>query len=268
MTASPESVFDSFRLKGRVAFISGASGHLGTAMAQALAQAGAHVILNGRDKSRLEQLAHEISDSGASAECHAFDIGDLERARTFFASRERIDIIVNNAVSMTTKLFADISEREFEETYRTAVIAPFEIVRAALPALRNAVAAAGEASVVNIASMYGTVAPDSRIYSHSEQASPIHYGPAKAAVQQLTRHLASVFGREHIRVNCIAPGPFPRRSIATADPAFEARLADRTMLGRLGLPGEIAGPLLFLASPASSFVTGTTLAVDGGWTVW
>ena len=116
--------------------------------------------------------------------------------------------------------------------------------------------------------MYGVVAPDSRIYARPEQASPAHYGPAKAALIQLTRHLAAELGPEKIRVNALVPGPFPRAAVRADDPAFADRLGSRTMLGRTGEAGEIAGPLLFLASPASSFVTGTALAVDGGWTAW
>src|SRR5579864_7834961 len=88
----------------------------------------------------------------------------------------------------------------------------------------------------------------------------LHYGPAKAALLQLTRHLAAELGPEGIRVNALVPGPFPRQ----AEAEFGKRLAARTMLGRLGKPGEIAGPLLLLASPASSFITGSALSVDGG----
>ena len=184
--------------------------------------------------------------------------------RRFFAGRERLDILVNNAVAMQVKPFAALEPADFAATYASAVTSGFEAVRAALPALKRAAAEAGDASVVNIASMYALVAPDARLYAEPGQQSPFHSGPAKAALLQLTRHLAVELGPDHIRVNALVPGPFP----AHAEAEFAKRLAARTMLGRLGQKSEIAGPLLFLASPASSFITGSALTVDGGWTAW
>ena len=268
MRLNPPSTSQLFRLEGRTAFVSGAAGHLGRAMAHCLAEAGAHVIVNGRKRETLEAVVTSIEAGKGSAEPAAFDVGDINSARKFFASRPRLDILVNNAITMTPRSFDTLSEKDFAETYSTGVIAPFEMARAALPALREAVRKTGEASVVNIASMYATVSPDARIYARPEQASPFHYGPAKAALLQLTRHLAAEFGKEKIRVNALVPGPFPRESVSDADPAFAERLAGRTMLGRIAHADEIRGPLLFLASTASSFVTGAALAVDGGWTVW
>lgn len=258
------SIASAFRLDGRTAFVSGAAGHLGRAMTVALAEAGAHVILNGRDESRLKDFEGELKAAGLSCERAAFDMGDFEKVRSFFGKRERLDILVNNAISMSPRPMEALEPSAFEETYRTSVTAAFEAVRAARASLR----ASGKASVINIASMYGMVAPDARIYSKPSQASPFHYGPAKAALIQLTRHLAAELGPENIRVNALVPGPFPKPSVAENDPAFAGRLASRTMLGRTGAADEIAGPLLFLASSASSFVTGTALVVDGGWTAW
>lgn len=254
----------NFRLDGRIVFVSGAAGHLGRAICGALNEAGAHLVLNGRDAARLEDFAKDLR----SAEIAAFDVSDFGAVRKFFAGRDRLDVIVNNAISMTPRPRDELAPEDFDRTFRSSVTAAFEIVRAALPALRCAVKAAGEASVINIASMYAAVAPDARIYARPEQASPFHYGPAKAALIQLTRHLAAEFGPERIRVNAVVPGPFPRPDVTTADRQFAERLAAKTMLGRLGEACEIAGPVQFLASPASGFITGAALAVDGGWTAW
>lgn len=259
---------DIFRLDGRVAFVSGAAGHLGRAMSRALADAGAHVILNGRNEQRLRDFAAELKAANHSAECAAFDIADVVRVREYFSGVKRLDILVNNAISMTPKPRAELEPQDFAQTFQSSVVASFESVRAALPALRAGAAAAGDASVINISSMYGVVSPDSRIYAKPEQASPFHYGPAKAALMQLTRHLAAELGPEKVRVNSLVPGPFPRAEVAQKDPAFAERLAARTMLGRTATADEMRGPLLFLASRASSFVTGSAVTVDGGWTAW
>lgn len=265
MQHAPQALF---RLDGRVAFVSAAPGHLGSAMARVLAGAGAHVIVNARNDERLKKFQQSLCAEGHSVQRATFDVADARQVRAFFRNVPRLDILVNNAISMTPKPFQALEPSDFAQTYASSVTAAFEMVRAARPALRAAASEAGEASVINIASMYGLVSPDARLYGQPDQASPFHYGPAKAALLQLTRHLAAEVGPENIRVNALVPGPFPTADVQAKDPEFAARLAGKTMLRRLGGAEEIAGPLLFLASRASSFVTGSALTVDGGWTAW
>ena len=122
-------------------------------------------------------------------------------------------------------------------------------------------------SIINYCSMYGIVSPDLRIYGDNPQKQPPNYGAGKAGVAQITRYAAGALAQYGIRVNSITPGPFPNPRNQD-DAAFNAQLANKTMLGRFGQSYEIAGAILLLASDASSFMTGSNVTVDGGWTAW
>jgi NAD(P)-dependent dehydrogenase (short-subunit alcohol dehydrogenase family) len=262
-----------FRLDGRVAFLSGATGHLGRAMAVAMASAGAHVVLNARNADALESLAKTLQDQGQKVSVACCDITDKGAVGEHIAKigREhgRLDVIVNNASAGRTGTIESASAEDFEQLYRVNVVASFEILQAALPLLReSARKTPGGASVVNIASMYGSVSPDPSIYGTSGANNPPHYGAAKAALIQFTRYAACHLASDRIRVNCISPGPFPAAKYLERDPQFAERLSAKNPMGRIGDPMELQGPLLFLASDASSYVTGIDLAVDGGWTAW
>jgi NAD(P)-dependent dehydrogenase (short-subunit alcohol dehydrogenase family) len=123
-------------------------------------------------------------------------------------------------------------------------------------------------SIVLFASMYGLVAPDPRIYRPPMNPNPLEYGVGKAGVIQMAKYLGACWGPRGIRVNAIAPGPFPNTAVQQQHPEFVERLAARVPLDRIGKPEEIAGVVAFLAADASSYLNGTTIAVDGGWTIW
>jgi NAD(P)-dependent dehydrogenase (short-subunit alcohol dehydrogenase family) len=258
-----------FDLLGRVVLVTGSTGHLGQAMATGLADAGATVLLNSRTPQKVADQVTALSAKGRVIEAVAFDITDETERRTALGGiarrHGRLDGIVNNAYAAPT----GEGPRAFLEAYEVAVASAWALVTDALDLLGVAAAQNhGGASVVNIASMYGVVSPDPRIYSNVTPPNPPFYGPAKAALLQLTRHLACEFGPRKIRVNAISPGPFPAPAVGQADPDFVERLGGRTALGRIGQPLELTGPLIFLLSDASSFVTGANLVVDGGWTSW
>src|SRR5579864_285550 len=268
-----EDVFSQFRLDGRVALLTGAAGHLGRFMAQALAQAGAHVVLNGRNSAALEALLQEISGRGVACSIACFDVTDESAVREHVAriakTHGRLDVLVNNASSGSPGTLETAKATDFEQIYRVNVIGAFQLLQCALPILREAAShRQGGASVVNISSMYGSVSPDPAIYGTSGANSPPYYGAAKAALLQFTRYAACHLAADRIRVNCISPGPFPAERYLQRDPDFAGRLQAKTPMRRTGDPSELQGPLLFLASDASSYVTGVNLAVDGGWTAW
>lgn len=254
-----------FNLHGRVAFLSGAAGHLGSSMAEALADAGAFVLLNGRNVDRLKDLEARLIGRGLGARACPFDVADGKAVDEFFRNAMvefgRLDILINNAYSGKAASIESATASDFAHAYDIGVTAAFRCVKAALPALR----VAEGASVINVASMYGTVSPDPRIYGSSGMNNPPFYGAAKGALIQLTRYLAVHLASDAIRVNALSPGAFPPSSVA---PVFRCRLVEKIPLGRVGSPADLAGAVVFLASPASAYVTGINLPIDGGWTAW
>jgi NAD(P)-dependent dehydrogenase (short-subunit alcohol dehydrogenase family) len=273
MPSPPLDVFAQFRLDGRVALITGAAGHLGRAMAQALAAAGAHVVLNGRRRGPLDQLAAEVVGRKQAASVACFDVtrqDDVRRHVQELGDRfGRLDVLVNNASAGKPGTFQSASAADFQAAYQVNVVAAFELLQNALPWLRVAGQQNwGGASVINISSMYAGVSPDPTIYGTSGANNPPYYGAAKAGLTQLTRYAACHLAADKIRVNCISPGPFPAPQYLERDPEFSERLGRKNPMHRTGEPCEIQGAILFLASDASSYVTAANLPVDGGWTAW
>lgn len=270
----PESsIMQRFRLDGRVVLVTGASGHLGSAIARAVTQAGGVVVLAGRSAERLAPVAADIAGFGGQTHALVFDVGQPQACRDAVARLAdrcgSLGGIVNCAYGGLPGTVESARENDFDLAFQQNLTGPFALIQAALPLLRASAAIhPGGAAIVNIASMYGHVSPDPRIYGASGKNNPPYYGASKAALLQLTRYLAAHLGPDRIRVNSVSPGPFPPPAIAETSPVFHAHLCEKTPLGRIGVASEVAGPVVFLLSEAAAFVTGADLAVDGGWTAW
>ncbi len=260
------SVQKLFDLSGRVALVTGASGHLGGALARGLAEGGATVIASSRECDRARAVANSLSSPTGAAHA-AIELDHMDEASVesgFAAALEaagRVDILVANGHEHVKNDWTDVSGDEFTRQLANAT-GYFLLARRVRD---HAARRGGGASVVFIGSMYGQVASYPDAYADICAASPVAYHTLKGGILQMTRHLAVYWARDGVRVNCLSPGPFPADDVSAE---LKDRLATRSPLGRMGSPEELKGALVFLASDASSYVTGQNLVVDGGWTAW
>jgi gluconate 5-dehydrogenase len=249
------SVFD---LSGKTALITGSGSGLGFAMARGLAEAGARVVLNGRDPAKLEAAAGTLRASGLTIETASFDVADSASVdagiRDLVARVGAIDILVNNAGVQHRGPIEEFSDADWRRLMATNLDAPFFLARAVIPAMK----ARRAGKIINIGSLMSRLA----------RPTTVPYQTSKGGIAMLTRGLAVELAPFNIQVNAIAPGFFRTEMNAalTGNPEFSAWVEKRTPAGRWAAPQELAGAAVFLASPASAFVTGQILYVDGGFT--
>ena len=249
------SPFDlpSFDLTGRVALVTGGNGGIGLAMAAGMAAAGAKVLLTGRDAAKGDAAAAGIDGAAFTAA----DLTRPEAAAELVAAAEarfgRLDILVNNAGMSVRKLPQDLSLAEWRSVLDLNLTSAFLLSQAAYPAMRRA----GRGKIINIGSML------SRFGAPYATA----YGASKGGIVQLSRSLASAWAADGIQVNAVLPGWIDTQLTRDARDqvdGLEARVTARTPAGRWGVPADMAGVAVFLASAASDFVTGAAIPVDGG----
>jgi NAD(P)-dependent dehydrogenase (short-subunit alcohol dehydrogenase family) len=254
----PQARFD---LSGRVAVVTGASSGLGVELAHALAGAGARLVVAARRIDRLDAVVSRLTRDGADAlavQCDLHSERDIDRlVDTTLAHYGAVDILVNNA-GMTEVVAA---EAEPIETFDRVMSVNLRGVFLCTQRFGRPMLAAGRGSVVNVASVLGLVG--------SGQIPQASYAASKGAVINLTREIAAQWARRGVRVNAIAPGWFESEMTGEmfGDERSQRWMRGRAPMGRPGVAGELDGALLFLASDASSFVTGQTIAVDGGWSI-
>lgn len=256
-----------FDLSGKVAIVTGASGWLGSAMSRALAEAGATLVVTSRDAEQASSFAATLPGSGHLG--LAFSQDDTDSIPAFVSQvvdqAGQIDILVNNAYGGTAPDIDTASAEDFDRAYHTGVTAYFLLARQVVLHLRER---GVPGSIINIGSMYGVVASYPEAYVDLPINSPPNYHGLKGGIVHLTRHLAAYWAADSVRVNTISPGPFPSPRVKDSMPGFIARLDAKTPMGRMGLPHELKGIVVLLASDAGSYITGQNILVDGGWTAW
>src|SRR5215831_1265174 len=249
---------DLFDLSGKTAVVTGGSRGIGLMIARGLLEAGARVYISSRKADACAAAERELTrygkivaipaDLSTEAECLrlAGEVGQREPA---------LHVLVNNAGATWGAPLAEFPADAWDKVLDLNVKAPFFLTRALLPQLEAAATADDPARVINIGSIDGIQVPILETYSYSS---------SKAAIHQLTRHLARGLGRKHITVNAIAPGPFESKMMAETLRNFGDSIAASSPLNRIGRPDDMAGAAIFLASRAGAYVTGAVLPVDGG----
>jgi NAD(P)-dependent dehydrogenase (short-subunit alcohol dehydrogenase family) len=265
------SVFDLFRLNGKIALVVGGARHLGYDMASALAEAGCAVVVTSRTRESAEAAAARLaSDHGVNTLGLALDhrkpdaiSATLEKVSAW---RGPIDILVNNAgggSGTKSGAWLDRSPADIASLVETNLLGAMYCCQAAA----RTMVPRHTGKIINIASVSGLLGRDRRVYERNGMnGQPVDYAAAKAGVIGMTRDLAGLLSPSGICVNAISPGGFERSQMPRG---FVADYSDRTPLGRMGRDGiDVKGAVLFLASPASDYVTGHNLVVDGGFSLW
>lgn len=269
-----------FSVSDKTVVLTGASGFLGSAFAQTFLENGARVIVLGRSEKLDAHLARWKSDFGPDlVDGYRFDMGDPEKLNQtldeIISKEPHIDVLINNAHELgpltgfntQAGTLDNCTLEQWTRNLAGGVVWPFITTQK----LGQIMKRQNAGSIINISSMYAVVAPSPDLYEGTEFGNPPGYSASKSAMLGFTRYVASYWGKYGIRANAILPGPFSNTDYSSTnsvdrDSPFLSRLRSRTCLKRLGVPHELAGALLFLASEASSFMTGQALIVDGGWT--
>ena len=271
-------IMDKFSLNGRTALVTGGAGLLGRQFTRTLGEAGAKVVVADLDQKAAEEQAQALIQDGIDAVAVAVDVTDPESVsamvKTAVEQFGSLDVIVNSA-AMDPKFDKENLGQQSDNAFETY---PIEIWKQAIDvnltgmfltcqAASRQMLKQGAGVIINICSVYGLVGPDQRLYEQPDGTQffkPAYYPVSKAGVCGLTRYLAAYYAGKKIRVNALTPGGV----FNDHDADFTEKYTAKTMLGRMAELDELNGALLFLASDASSYMTGSNLVVDGGYTAW
>jgi NAD(P)-dependent dehydrogenase (short-subunit alcohol dehydrogenase family) len=259
-----------FDLSNKIAIVTGGTGLFGKPISTSLAEAGAHVIIASRNIEKCQIVAEELKSAGSKASGAFLDLSDEKSiddlVKSIIKQYLQIDILVNNSVSR-------VGYKKLEETTKADWEQAQQINSTGLMLINKAVVEqmvkqkAG--SIINIGSIQGAVGPNFEVYGSTGMTSPLNYTYDKWGMVGLTKWMANYYGKYNIRVNCISPGGYgPGIEASFGENEFTHNYKKLTPLGRFATDDDIKGAIVFLASDASSYVTGHNLLVDGGWTSW
>lgn len=253
---------DLFSCRDKVAVVTGGSGLIGKEIVKALHEFGADVYIADITQDNVKDF---IEENGISYVC--MDISSEESVRkgltNIIRDKGRIDVLVNSAYPRTQDWgteFEKVSFGSWKQNVDNHLGGYFLCCQMTAEQMKGQ----GSGTIINLASTYGVVAPDFSIYEGTEMTMPVAYSVIKAGIITLTKYIATYYGKYNIRANAISPGGI----FDNQHPSFVENYSKKTPLGRMGLPNEIVGAVVFLASDASSYVTGHNIIVDGGWTAW
>jgi len=261
---------DLFSLEGKVAIVTGGRGLYGASISLGLCEMGATVVIASRNGAKCEDLAQELRQQGYQALGLSLDLSDDDSIRSLakdvYDRFGRIDILVNNAVDRRNNTsLADATRQKLQDSASTNLNGQILLSQAVLEYMIPA----ESGSIINISSMRGLDCPHFPFYPESFGDQAVNYTTEKWAMVGLTKYMAGRYGKHHIRVNCIAPGGFnPGLSDDPDKKAFVDTYIANCPLGCWATEDDIKGPVVFLASEAANYVTGATLVMDGGWTIW
>lgn len=259
-----------FRIDGKIAIVTGGAGYFGKPISLALAEAGAHVIIASRDKKKCETYAADLVGKGLKAEGMSLDLANEKSIENFvkkiYKKYAAIDILVNNAVSREgMKDLEELNKADIESAQLINSTGLFLLTKSVIKIMRKQKAG----NIINVSSIQGAVGPNFPVYGKTGMSSPLNYTYDKWGMVGFTKWLSNYYGKFNIRANCISPGGYgPGIVENTGRKEFIDNYKRLTPLGRFAEDDDIKGPVVFLASEASSYITGHNLLVDGGWTNW
>ena len=260
---------DQFSLQDRVILVTGGAGHLGTEISKGLASFGATVVVVGRSRSKLDDLSafNSLEVQGA-IDCYQCDVSDEQAFQDLVVHvqtrYQRLDGLVNNASFGNRDKWQELDKKGWLDGLEGSLNHYFTCTKAVSESMLQE----GKGVIINNLSLWSFLAPDMKMYLDLNNEPPVHVAAGKAAALQMTKYLASLWASKGIRVNAFTPGWFPKKGNGPERLDYLNEITSRTPMGRIGYPSDVVGTVVFLASDASSFMTGQNMIIDGGYSLW